>query len=111
MRKFFNIFIAVLTVAVFSSAPVFSSDTSPNGEEMITGILVKVETKKLAVYVRENSRIVKFKATIEICEKFKNKINSEVDIKYIIRNKKVLQITSMTLSEKKEGSKEEPVKP
>ncbi len=111
MRKFFNILVTVFTVVNFSSAPVFSADAETGGGEMITGILVKVDVKKLAVYVRENSRIVKFKASSDICEKFRNRINSEVDIRYIIAsksggksgNKKVLQIVSMVLSEKRDN--------
>jgi hypothetical protein len=72
---------------------------------------VKVDLKNQSIYVKENSRIVKFKASTDICQRFKDKINSEVDITYKIGNNKSLQIITIIISEKQVESGLNEVKP
>jgi hypothetical protein len=79
LSRFYKILNAILLIAVFSGSPVFSLESSgleDDGNKVITGTLVKVDLKNLSIYVKENSRIVKFKASIDICQRFKDKINS-----------------------------------
>ncbi|HNX25275.1 MAG TPA: hypothetical protein PKG60_14610 [Spirochaetota bacterium] len=106
MRRFINILMAVIFTAVFSSSPVFSAEAEieENSDNVITGILVKIDSKNHWVYVKENSRIVKFKALPALCESFKYRINSQVEITYKIGDNKSLQIITMVISEKKEES-------
>ena len=101
MNRVYHIFRIIIIIAVFSGSPVFLSGNEETGDQQITGVLVRVDTKTQTVYVKENSRIVKFKATSVLCEQFKNKINFEVNITYKKCNKKSLQIIEMVLSEKK----------
>lgn len=110
MSRFFNTLAAIVLIALYSSSPVFSTEIEENNDKDITGILVRVDAKNQVVYVKENSRIVKFKASAVLCEKFKDKINLEVDITYEIGKNKSLRIVTMVMAEKKEESKKVPVK-
>jgi len=101
LRRFINILTAVIFTAIFSSSPVFSAEVAESTDKLITGILVKVDEKNLAIYVKENSRIVKFKASSVLCAEFKDKINAEVDITYNIGINKSLQIITMVTAVKK----------
>ena len=102
LSRYLNSFYAVLLIAIFSGSPVFSAEIDDENDKMITGTLVKVELKTQSIFIKENSRIVKFKASAADCDKFKTKINSEVDVKYKINNNKSLQILSIVISETKE---------
>ncbi len=104
MSRFLNSVIVILYIAIFSGSPVFSSEIENDNNKTITGILVRVEVKKKSIYIKENSRIVKFHASSDICEKFKDKINFEVDIAYKVCNNKTLQIITITVSEQKNES-------
>lgn len=104
MRRFVNMFYAVLFVAIFSGSPVFSSENEENTDKMITGILVKVDVKNLSIFIKENSRIVKFKTSSDICLKFKDKLSSEVNVTYKISNNKSLQIITIVITERKPES-------
>jgi len=106
LRRSLNVFGAILFIAVFSISPVFSSDINDDSDKIITGTLIKVDIKNQSIFVKENARIVKFKAAAEFCREFKDKINSEVDITYKIMNNKSLQLVSIKIAEKKEKSEE-----
>jgi len=102
LGRFCSLLSLVMIIMITPGSPVFSAAVGEKTDQAITGILVKVDLKKHAIYVKENSRIVRFKASVEFCEKFKNKINSEVDITYKIGNNKSLQIITIVISEKKD---------
>lgn len=111
MNRFSYIFNIMIFIMIFSGSPVFSSGDEETVNKKVTGTLVRVDLKTQTVYVKENSRIVKFKSNSVLCEQFKSKINFEVDITYTISNNKSLQILEMTLSEKKGSTDKQAVKP
>lgn len=111
MNRISYIVSIILFITIFSGSPVFSSGDEEAGDKKITGILVRVDLKTQTVYVKENSRIVKFKSTSVLCEQFKNKINFEVDITYKICNNKSLQIVEMVISDNKAEINKPAVKP
>lgn len=47
------------------------------------GILDKIDAKKGEVYIKQNGKTVKFKATKEICDKYAKKKGKKGVIKYI----------------------------
>ena len=63
--------------------------------ESISGLLIKIDKKKLIVVIKSSSRFVRFYATPEICAEFKNDINSEVKITFTRRSDKRLQLVTM----------------
>lgn len=110
MGRFLVSVITVLFIAIFSGSPAFSSETGKDDNKTITGIVVRVDVKKKSIYIKENSRIVKFYASADICEKFKGRINLEVDITYKICDNKTLQVVTITIPEKKNDSTESDIK-
>jgi hypothetical protein len=111
VSRFFYILSIIIIIAVFHGSPAISSGNEEISDKKITGILVRVDVKNQTVYVKENSRIVKFKATSVLCEQFKNKINFEVDITYKKFNNRSLQIIEMVISEKKTETGKVNIKP
>ena len=110
MSRFFNLLAAIMFVAIFSGSPVFSSEIAETSDKTITGLLVRVDVKTRCIYIKENSRIVKFKASAEMCETFKDRIYSEIDIKYKIGDNKTLMIITIVNSAKKDDSGKTQVK-
>lgn len=110
MNRFFSLLITGIILALSPDPLVLAEENSTINDKSITGVIVRVDVKNRSVYVRENSRIVRFKAAQEICEQYKNRVNSEVDITYKIGNNKRLQIITIKISEKKEEVKTPPVK-
>ena len=102
MNRFFSLLVAIMFLAF--SLPVKGSTEINDtlNDKTITGVLIKVDVRSRSIYIRENSRTVKFKASPEICEQYKNRINSEVEITYKIGSNKKLQIINIKIADKKQ---------
>ncbi len=93
---------AVLPVImVFALAPVrgISPSYATDGPEQITaisGTLELVSVEKQEVYIRNDTRMIKFNADRELCESFKEEINAMVIIHYVKTKDGVLYISSMS---------------
>lgn len=110
VNRFFSLLMTVMFFAFSLCSMALAEENSTVNDKTITGVVIKVDVKNRSIYIRENSRIVKFKASLEICEQYKGRINSEVDITYKIGNNKRLQIITIKPAEKKEEAKTAPVK-
>jgi hypothetical protein len=97
--------VAAMFFAIFLNVAGSPEVTDTLNDKTITGIIIKVDIKNRSIYIKENSRTVRFKASTEICEQYKSRINSEVEITYKIGSNKKLQIITIKLLEKKEDSK------
>jgi len=69
----------ILLIGVMLNIPSYGSTES---EVKIIGRLVKVDAASGIIYVMHDSRIVKFKASREICNKFDIKTKPLVEIEY-----------------------------
>ncbi len=65
--------------------------------ESISGILIKTDKVKRLVVIKSNSRFVRFHTTPEICNEFKNKINSMVNLTFTRKNGKGLQLIKIRI--------------
>lgn len=110
MNRFFSLLLTGMFLTFYPGSMVIAEENSIINDKSITGVIIRVDAKNRSVYIRANSRIVRFKAVPEICEQYKNKVNTEVDITYKIGNNKRLQIITIKIAEKKEEVKTLPVK-
>jgi len=63
----------------------------------ISGKLERVSVDKQEIYIINDSRIIKFIADRELCEKFTDEINSMVIIHYVKKKDGVLYIITLQL--------------
>jgi len=95
MKKFKRLS-SFITIILFISCTMFASGQNHKSQKL-TGQLIKVSQRKLAVFVKHDSRIVKFRTTREVCGRFKPMLKSYVEIIYEIDNDKALQVVSMKI--------------
>lgn len=83
--------ILLIACLIFNVAVVGAEES----EEKIIGQIVKVDSESGVIFIMHDSRIVKFRASKEICVKFKEKVQSFVEIGYSKCTVKGFCITSI----------------
>jgi hypothetical protein len=97
MKNYIKILLVIFTFLILTPENVFSQSDETIKIESISGVLIEINEKDLTVFIRINSRVVKFYATSEICTEFKNSINSEVSINFTRRSGEGLQLVKMNI--------------
>jgi hypothetical protein len=97
MKNYIKILLVIFAALIMPPEYVFSQSEETIKIESISGVLIEVNEKDLTVFIRSNSRVVKFYATSEICTEFKNSINSEINIYFTRRSSEGLQLVKMNL--------------
>ena len=77
-------------------SPAYAAD-GPEQVTAISGTLELVSVEKQEVYIRNDTRLIKFSADSELCETFKDEINAMVIIHYFKTKDGVLYISSMSI--------------
>ena len=64
---------------------------------IISGTLFKVSVERREIYIVNDSRMIRFTADQELCDRFKDEINTMVSIEYVKGNDGALYITAMKI--------------
>lgn len=102
---FLSLSISIITIFIITDSGLKADNkpaeslTTATDVKKVTGILIKIDVKKSTVYIKENSRTVKFKASADICNQFKDRLNSVVDITYTKGHDRALRIITMSPAE------------
>ncbi len=88
--------ISFLIIILFMTFTI-PADAEKGEVQKITGQLVKASIRHLAVYVKHDSRIVQFRTTKEVCERFKPKQWSYVEVAYNISESKALNLVAIKI--------------
>jgi hypothetical protein len=102
MKNYIKILLVIFTFLFLTPDNVLSQSDETIKIENISGVLIEINEKDMTIFIRSNSRIVKFYATYEICAEFRNSVNSEVNINFTRRSSEGLQLMKMDIIHKPE---------
>ena len=91
---------AIMVFSLLLSWGVLTAQTTEIAGQItaISGKLERVSVEKQEIYIINDSRIIKFNADRELCEKFKDDINAMVIIHYVKKKDNALYITTMQVT-------------
>jgi len=100
MKNYIKILLVIFALQILTPEHVFSQSDDVVKIESISGVLIEINGTEQTVFIRSNSRVVKFYTTSTICTEFKNSINSEVNITFTRRTSEGLQLVTMEVTPK-----------
>jgi hypothetical protein len=94
-----TVFSAIMVFSLLLSWGVVTAQTTEIAGQItvISGKLKHVSVEKQEIYIINDTRIIKFKADKELCDKFKDDINAIVIIHYVKKKDGALYITAMQI--------------
>lgn len=100
MKNYIEIFLVIFALQFFTPEYAFSQSDDIPRIESISGVLIEINETEQTVFIKSNSRVVKFYTTTTVCIEFKNNINSEVTITFTRRTSEGLQLITMAVTPK-----------
>ncbi len=97
-KKLLSLLVAVAVAGVlFSSGSLTGKNLVKPKEYTANGVIQKVTEKNQSIFIKSDKKVIKFQASKELCDQYKDKLNSMVTVKYTREKNKTLLIKSMNL--------------
>ncbi len=101
MNKFYSAITAGSLAVLLAIFAPHSARAIDGGIYPITGVLIRVSADTRSVYIKNDSRIIRFQADKKLCEAFMSRIDSTVIINYVKLKRGTLVIKNMRVIREK----------